>query len=362
VIWKTGESECITRAMAQLAASSTVRRLRLGSQGLEVSAQGLGCMGMSAFYGPPKPDQEMISLIHHAVSRGITFLDTSDIYGPFTNEVLVGKAIKGIREKVQLATKFGIKYADGKREIRGDPAHVRASCEASLKRLDIDCIDLYYQHRIDIKVPIEVTIGELKKLVEEGKIKYIGLSEASASTIRRAHAVHPITAVQLEWSLWSRDVEEEIIPTCRELGIGIVPYSPLGRGFLSAGAKLIDNLEDSDFRKFMPRFSKENLEKNKVIFERISEIASKKGCSPSQLALAWVQHQGNDVAPIPGTTKVKNLEENIGALSVELTPLEIKEVEDLVSSAGVFGDRSGEMDITWMNSETPLLSSWKAAE
>jgi aryl-alcohol dehydrogenase-like predicted oxidoreductase len=317
-------------------------------------------MGMSSFYGPPKPDQEMITLIHHAVSRGITFLDTSDIYGPFTNEVLVGKAIKEIREKVQLATKFGISHADGKREIRGDPAYVRASCEASLKRLDVDCIDLYYQHRIDTRVPIEVTIGEMKKLVEEGKIKYIGLSEASASTIRRAHAVHPITAVQIEWSLWTRDVEEEIIPTCRELGIGIVPYSPLGRGFLSIGAKLVDNLADNDFRKLMPRFSAENLEKNKVIFERICEIASKKGCSPSQLALAWVHHQGNDVAPIPGTTKVKNLEENIGALSVELTPLETKEIEDLVSSAGVFGDRYGDMDFTWMNSETPPLSSWQA--
>jgi aryl-alcohol dehydrogenase-like predicted oxidoreductase len=317
-------------------------------------------MGMSSFYGPPKPDQEMITLIHHAVSRGITFLDTSDIYGPFTNEVLVGKAIKEIREKVQLATKFGISFADGKREIRGDPAYVRASCEASLKRLDVDCIDLYYQHRIDTRVPIEVTIGEMKKLVEEGKIKYIGLSEASASTIRRAHAVHPITAVQIEWSLWTRDVEEEIIPTCRELGIGIVPYSPLGRGFLSIGAKLVDNLADNDFRKLMPRFSAENLEKNKVIFERICEIASKKGCSPSQLALAWVHHQGNDVAPIPGTTKVKNLEENIGALSVELTPLETKEIEDLVSSAGVFGDRYGDMDFTWMNSETPPLSSWQA--
>jgi len=345
--------------MAQLATASTERRLHLGSQGLEVSAQGLGCMGMSAFYGPPKPDQEMISLIHYAVSKGITFLDTSDIYGPFTNEVLVGKAIKGIRDKVQLATKFGARFEDGKLEVHGDPAYVRAACEASLKRLDVECIDLYYQHRIDQKVPIEVTIGELKKLVEEGKIKYIGLSEASASTIRRAHAVHPITAVQLEWSLWTRDVEEEIIPTCRELGIGIVPYSPLGRGFLSAGAKLIENLADDDFRKDMPRFSAENLEKNKVIFERILEIASKKRCTPSQLALAWVHHQGNDVAPIPGTTKVKNLEENIGALSVELTPLEMKEIEDLVCSAGVFGDRYSDMGSTWMNSETPPLSSWQ---
>uniref|UniRef100_A0A2N9E9Q7 NADP-dependent oxidoreductase domain-containing protein n=1 Tax=Fagus sylvatica TaxID=28930 RepID=A0A2N9E9Q7_FAGSY len=195
-----------------------------------------GLHGLSAFYGPPKPEQDMIALIPHAVDSGVTFLDTSDSYGPFTNEILLGKALKGgVRERVELATKFGISFANGNKEIRGDPAYVRAACEASLKRLDIHCIDLYYQHRVDNRIPIEVTIGELKKLVEEGKIKYIGLSEASASTIRRAHAVHPITAVQLEWSLWSRDVEEEIIPTCRELGIGIVAYSPLGRGFFSSG-------------------------------------------------------------------------------------------------------------------------------
>ncbi|XP_021304994.1 IN2-2 protein isoform X2 [Sorghum bicolor] len=232
------------------AASVSVPRIKLGSQGLEVSAQGLGCLGMSFFYGPPKPEPDMIKLIHNAVATGVTLLDTADMYGPHTNEILLGKALEGgVREKVELATKFAVSYADGKWEIRGDPAYVRAACEGSLKRLGVDCIDLYYQHRIDKKVPIEVTIGELKKLVEEGKIKYIGLSEASASTIRRAHAVHPITAVQLEWSLWSRDVEEEIIPTCRELGIGIVAYSPLGRGFLCSGAKLVDSLSEQDFRK-----------------------------------------------------------------------------------------------------------------
>ncbi|CAK9156087.1 unnamed protein product [Ilex paraguariensis] len=237
--------------------ATKVPRIKLGKQGLEVSAQGLGCMGMSAFYGPPKPDADMIKLIHHAVDSGITFLDTSDIYGPHTNEILVGKALKGgVREKVELATKFGIRFTDGNRDICGDPAYVRAACEASLKRLDIDCIDLYYQHRIDTRLPIEVTMGELKKLVEEGKIKYIGLSEASASTIRRAHAHHPITAVQLEWSLWSRDVEEEIIPTCRELGIGIVAYSPLGRGFFSSGPKLLDSLSNEDFRKVSPIYHK----------------------------------------------------------------------------------------------------------
>ncbi|XP_016566329.1 auxin-induced protein PCNT115 isoform X2 [Capsicum annuum] len=230
---------------------TVVPRIKLGSVGLVVSAQGLGCMGMSAFYGPPKPEPDMIHLIHHAINSGVTFLDTSDVYGPQTNEILLGKALKGgMRERVELATKFGVIFADGKMEVRGEPAYVRASCEASLKRLDVDCIDLYYQHRIDKRVPIEVTAGELKKLVDEGKIKYVGLSEASASTIRRAHAVHPITAVQLEWSLWSRDVEEEIIPTCRELGIGIVAYSPLGRGFLSSGPKLVEDLSNGDCRKF----------------------------------------------------------------------------------------------------------------
>ncbi|GJN11890.1 hypothetical protein PR202_ga30125 [Eleusine coracana subsp. coracana] len=252
----------------------------------------------------------MIALIHHAVAAGITLLDTSDVYGPHTNEILVGKALQGgVREKVQLATKFGIRMdADGTREIRGDPAYVRAACEGSLKRLGVDCIDLYYQHRIDTRV------GELKKLVEEGKIKYIGLSEASASTIRRAHAVHPITAVQLEWSLWSRDVEADIIPTCRELGIGIVAYSPLGRGFLSSGPKLVDTLSDQDFRKNLPRFQPENIEKNAWIFEKVNAMAARKGCTPSQLALAWVHHQGSDVCPIPGTTKTENFNNNVAAL------------------------------------------------
>ncbi|KAL2924649.1 putative aldo-keto reductase 2 [Bienertia sinuspersici] len=340
--------------------SSSIKRIKLGSQGLEVSAQGLGCMGMSAFYGPPKPEEDMIQLIHHAINSGITFLDTSDIYGPHTNEILLGKALKGEwREKVELASKFGIRFVDGKREIRGDPAYVRAACEGSLKRLDIDCIDLYYQHRIDTKVPIEVTIGELKKLVEEGKIKYIGLSEASASTIRRAHAVHPITAVQIEWSLWTRDVEEDIVPTCRELGIGIVAYSPLGRGFLSSGPKMTENFTKEDFRQNMPRFKPENVQHNKHIFERISEIAARKGCTPGQLALAWVHHQGDDVCPIPGTTKIENLNQNIGAMSVKLTSEDMAELESLASEDSVKGDRYGGLSATWKNSETPPLSSWK---
>ncbi|KAH9657748.1 putative aldo-keto reductase 2 [Citrus sinensis] len=323
--------------------AGAVKRIKLGSQGLEVSAQGLGCMGMSAFYGPPKPESDMIALIHHAIDNGITFLDTSDVYGPHTNEILLGKALKGgYRERVELATKFGIINEDGQFLYRGDPAYVRAACEASLKRLDVDYIDLYYQHRIDTKVPIEITIGELKKLVEEGKIKYIGLSEASASTIRRAHAVHPITAVQLEWSLWTRDAEAEIVPTCRELGIGIVAYSPLGRGFFSSGPELAENLSKDDYRQSLPRFQAENLEHNKKLFERVNEIAAKKGCTPSQLALAWVHHQGDDVS-----------------LSVKLTSEEIAELESIASADAVKGDRYGGTISTHEESETPPLSSWK---
>ncbi|XP_010673284.2 probable aldo-keto reductase 2 [Beta vulgaris subsp. vulgaris] len=349
-------------------ASSTmnVRRIKLGSHGLEVSAQGLGCMGMSMAYGPPKPDDEMIELIHFAINSGITLLDTSDIYGPFTNELLIGKALEGEwRKKVEVATKFGFKFVDDgnesyKLEKYGDPAYVRAACEASLKRLGVDCIDLYYQHRVDTSIPIEVTMSELKKLVEEGKIKYIGLSEVSPSTIRRAHAVHPLTAVQLEWSVWCREVEEEIIPTCRELGIGIVAYSPLGRGFLSLGAKVMDNLIDSDFRKTLPRLQPENMEHNKLLFEKMSKIASKKGCTTSQLALAWVHHQGEDVCPIPGTTKIENLKQNMGALAISLTTEEMAELESLADQ--VKGDRYGPMQSsnTWKNSQTPPLSSWKA--
>ncbi|XP_030536502.2 probable aldo-keto reductase 4 isoform X1 [Rhodamnia argentea] len=342
--------------------ASTVRRVKLGSQGLEVSAQGLGCMGMSAFYGAPKSESDMAALIHHAVGSGVTFLDTSDIYGPHTNEVLLGKALKGgVRQKVELATKFGLSFADGKWVAQGNPEYVRAACEASLKRLDVDCIDLYYQHRIDTRVPIEITIGELKKLVEEGKVKYIGLSEASASTIRRAHAVHPITAVQLEWSLWSRDVEAEIVPTCRELGIGIVAYSPLGRGFFSVGSKLLENISKDDSRQYLPRFQPDNLAHNAKLFDRVSEIAQRKGCTPSQLALAWVHHQGDDVCPIPGTTKIENFNQNIGALSVKLMPEEMAELELIATADNVKGGRYGDNISTWENSETPPLSSWKAA-
>ncbi|XP_047964502.1 auxin-induced protein PCNT115-like [Salvia hispanica] len=337
-----------------------VPRMKLGSQGLEVSKQGLGCMRMSANYGQPKPkpDHEMIQLIHHAINSGVTFLDTSDVYGPHTNEILIGKALKGVtREKVQIASKFGITRKDGIREVRGDPEYVRSACEASLKRLDVDYIDLYYVHRIDTRVPIEVTMGELKKLVEEGKIKYVGLSEASVSTIRRAHAVHPITAIQNEWSLWSRDLEQELVPTCRELGIGIVTYSPLGSGFFSVGPALLQNLPANDLRKQFPRFKAENLETIKVVYEKMSEIATRKGCTPSQLALAWVHHQGDDVCPIPGTTKIDNFNVNIGTLAVKLTPEEMTELSALADI--VNGERHTFMANTSINSDTPPLSSWK---
>ncbi|WVZ71568.1 hypothetical protein U9M48_020141 [Paspalum notatum var. saurae] len=373
----------------------SVRRIKLGSQGLEVSAQGLGCMSMSFGYGPPKPEPDMIALIHHAVAAGVTFLDTSEIYGPHTNEILLGKALQGgVREKVELATKFGgTIFGDGKYEIRGDPAYVRAACEGSLKRLGVECIDLYYQHRIDTKTPIEVTMGELKKLVEEGKIKYIGLSEASPSTIRRAHAVHPITAIQLEWSIWTRDAEEVVIPTCRELGIGIVAYSPIGRGFFSSGAKMVGSLSEQDFRKdfahvfsvyimvpcvyfgeerivlsngnfallqHLPRFQPQNLDRNDQMFKRVDAMATRKGCTPSQLALAWLHHQGNDVCPIPGTTKIENFNQNVGALSVKLTPEEMAELESYTAAGEVQGGRYAQKAATWEDSETPPLSSWKS--
>ncbi|CAI0397697.1 unnamed protein product [Linum tenue] len=308
-----------------MAGTAPVKRIKLGSQGLEVSAQGLGCMSMSPLFNPLKPEPEMIALIRHAVNSGVTFLDTSDVYGPHRNEILLGKAFKGgFRERVEIGTKFGRLFLDGKMAIRGDPDYM----------------------------------GELKKLVEEGKIKYIGLSEASASTIRRAHAVHPITAVQLEWSLWCRDVEEEIVPTCRELGIGIVAYSPLGRGFLSSGPKVAENF-DGNFLKYLPRFQPENMEHNKAIFERVDEIARRKGCTPSQLALAWLHHQGDDVCPIPGTTKVENFNQNIGALSVELTAEEMAELESIAAAGAVKGDRYGEGILTFKDFNTPPLSSWK---
>lgn len=335
---------------------ASIPRIKLGTQGFEVSKLGLGCMGLSAFYGTPVAEEDGISLIHHAFNRGITFFDTADMYGPFTNEVLVGKALKGLpREKVQLATKFGNVLIEGVFHVKGSAEYVRKACEDSLKRLDVDYIDLYYQHRVDTTVPIEETVGELKKLVQEGKVKYIGLSEANVDTIRRANAVHPITAVQLEWSLWTRDVEDDIIPTCRDLGIGIVPYSPLGRGFF-AGKAIVENLQEGDSRLVRnPRFHGENIEKNKVLFERVSALAKKHGYTPAQLALAWVLHQGSDVAPIPGTSKIKNLDENIASLWVSLSQPELNEIAAAVPEHEVAGLRYADSiyKTTWKFANTP---------
>jgi aryl-alcohol dehydrogenase-like predicted oxidoreductase len=285
------------------AAPPQVPRVKLGTQGLEVSKLGFGCMGLTGSYNAPLGDEAVAAVVGHAFRRGVTFFDTSDAYGPHTNETLLGRALARLpRGQVQVATKFGIvQGAGGGLTVCGKPEYVRACCEASLRRLGVGYIDLYYQHRVDTTVPIEDTIGELKKLVEEGKVKYIGLSEASPDTIRRAHAVHPITAVQMEWSLWSRDIEPEIVPLCRELGIGIVPYSPIGRGFF-AGRGVTQQVSSESSLQKHPRFAADNLEKNKQIYLKMEDLAKKHQCSPAQLALAWVLHQGDDVVPIPGLT------------------------------------------------------------
>ncbi|WVZ69674.1 hypothetical protein U9M48_018425 [Paspalum notatum var. saurae] len=324
-----------------------VPRVRLGTQGLEVSKLGFGCMGLtSGTYNSPLDDEAGIAVIKHAFRRGVTFFDTADVYGPHTNETLLGKALKQLpREQVQVATKcgaFGLRWDDESGvlslSVCGKPEYVRACCEASLHRLGIDCIDLYYQHRIDTTIPIEDTISELKKLVEEGKVKYIGLSEASPDTIRRAHAVHPITAVQMEWSIWARDIEPEIVPLCRELGIAIVPYSPIGRGFFG-GRGVTQQVPAESILHIHPRFEAENLEKNKQIYFRMEELANKHQCSPAQLALAWVLIQGDDVVPIPGTTKIKNLDANIDALKVKLTDEDLKEISSQIREEEVAGGR-----------------------
>nr|GEU66650.1 putative aldo-keto reductase 1 [Tanacetum cinerariifolium] len=342
--------------------ASGVRRVKLGCQGMEVSAIGLGCMSMThSDYGPGKPEQDMINLIHHAVNSGVTHLDTANYYGPHLNEILIGKALKGLdRGRVQLATKVGIKSVIPEIEICNDPEYVRACCEASLKRLDVEYIDLYYVHRVDPRVPIEITVNGRTKEIGEGKIKYIGLSEATPATIRRAHAVHPITAVQLEWSLCTRVHEEDVIPTCRELGIGIVPYSPLGCEFLASGAKLVEGMSDEDGRKYNnPRLQGENLEHNTILFNRIQEIAEKKGCTPSQLALAWVLHQGDDISPIPGTSRFENFNQNMGALSVKLSMAEMAELESIASADAFKGSRLLPPVLALSYIETPPLSSWK---
>jgi aryl-alcohol dehydrogenase-like predicted oxidoreductase len=313
---------------------------------LTVSTMGLGCMGMSEFYGTGD-EQQGVDTIHRALDLGVTFLDTADMYGPFTNEKLVGRAISGRRDQVQLATKFGNeRREDGTRVgINGRPEYVRSACDASLQRLGVDHIDLYYQHRVDKTVPIEDTVGAMSELVEAGKVRHLGLSEASPETIRRAHAVHPITALQTEYSLFTRDLEDEILPTLRELGIGLVPYSPLGRGLLTGAIAAPDTLAGDDSRRsgFFPRFTGEALDANLALVAKLREIAEAKGATPGQLALAWVLAQGDDVVPIPGTKRVKYLEENVGAAAVTLTDEDLAGLEEAVPRGAVVGDRYGDM-------------------
>jgi len=317
---------------------------QLGRSGLTVSALGLGCMGMSEFYGP-SDENESIATIHRAIERGITLLDTADVYGPYKNEELVGRAIRGKRDKLVIATKFGIvrdAANPNARGVNGRPEYVRKSCEASLKRLGIDVIDLYYQHRVDPNTPIEETVGAMAALVQEGKIRHIGLSEASAKTLRRAAKVHAITALQSEYSLWSRDPEDEILATCRDLGIGFVAYSPLGRGFLTGQIKRFEDFAADDFRRTVSRFQGENFQKNVDLVAKVEEIAREKGCTPSQLALAWVLAQGEEIVPIPGTKRRNYLEENVGALNVKLTVDDLLRINEVFPQGAAAGQRYSE--------------------
>lgn len=317
---------------------------QLGRNGLTVSAIGLGCMGMSEFYGIGD-EAESIATIHRALELGVTLLDTADMYGPFTNEKLVGKAIADRRDRVVLATKFGnVRGEDGSfLGISGTPEYVHQACNASLQRLGVDYIDLYYQHRVDPNVPIEETVGAMAELVEQGKVRYLGLSEAAAATIRRAHAVHPITALQSEYSLWSRDPEDEVLPTIRELGIGFVAYSPLGRGFLSGTITSPDDLAADDYRRNSPRFQGENFYQNLQVVERVKEIAAEKGFTPGQLAIAWLLAQGNDIVPIPGTKRRAYLEENVTAVDITLTPAELNRIDEVAPKNIAAGTRYPDM-------------------
>lgn len=318
---------------------------RLGSQGLEVSAVGLGCMGMSEFYGATDED-EAVATIHRALELGVTLIDTADIYGPFTNERLVGRAIAGRRDAVVLATKFGnVRREDGSWVgIDGRPEYVQSACDASLKRLGVEHIDLYYQHRVDKKVPIEETVGAMAELVRAGKVRHIGLSEASPETIRRAHAVHPITALQTEYALWSRDPEERLLPTVRELGIGFVAYAPIGRGFLSGRFRSPDDVGDEgDFRSRHPRFQGDNFRRNRELVERLEALAAEKGVTPAQLALAWVLHQGDDIVPIPGTKHRTYLQENVAAVEIELSEEDLGRIDKAAPRGVTAGDRYADM-------------------